>query len=67
MDRRRGHSRPVACRADFADATLKDMCRKLPQTKARFLEVPGVGKAKMEQYGDRFTAEIKDFLESGAH
>ncbi|WP_059370215.1 DNA helicase RecQ [Treponema endosymbiont of Eucomonympha sp.] len=51
----------------FADATLKDMCRKLPQTKARFLEVPGVGKVKMEQYGDRFTAEIRDFLESGAH
>lgn len=43
----------------FSDATLEDMCRKVPKTKAAFLDVTGVGETKLERYGDRFLAVIK--------
>ena len=45
----------------FADAALRDMCRKLPQTNAEFLNVSGVGNAKMAKYGDKFTGLIKAY------
>ncbi|MDR3284650.1 MAG: DNA helicase RecQ [Treponema sp.] len=38
----------------FSDATLRDMCQKRPHTTAEFLKVSGVGKAKLEQYGEVF-------------
>ena len=38
----------------FSDATLVDMCKKLPKTAEELLEVSGVGKLKLELYGDRF-------------
>ena len=46
----------------FADAALRDMCRKLPQNNEQFLHVSGVGTAKMEKYGERFTGLIKAYL-----
>lgn len=45
----------------FTDATLRDMCRKMPQSLAEFLQVSGVGKAKMERYGEAFLAAIRDY------
>ena len=42
----------------FTDESLKDMCRKLPKTNDEFLEVHGVGSAKLEKYGDEFLKEI---------
>jgi ATP-dependent DNA helicase RecQ len=38
----------------FSNATLEDMCVKLPRTHEEFLEVSGVGQAKLEKYGDAF-------------
>lgn len=38
----------------FSDATLVDMCQKHPQTNEGMLSVSGVGKVKMERYGERF-------------
>jgi ATP-dependent DNA helicase RecQ len=38
----------------FSDATLRDMCRKLPATETAFLAVSGVGEAKLKKYGDAF-------------
>lgn len=38
----------------FSDATLVDMCQKHPKTIAEMLDVSGVGKVKMEKYGERF-------------
>ncbi|MDR3206781.1 MAG: DNA helicase RecQ [Oscillospiraceae bacterium] len=35
----------------FSDATLRDMCRKLPQTERTLLDVFGVGARKGERYG----------------
>jgi ATP-dependent DNA helicase RecQ len=46
----------------FADATLNAMCRKLPQTHAAFLEVPGVGAAKAEKYCQAFTRVIREYV-----
>lgn len=46
----------------FSNAALTDMCRRMPKTETEFLEVSGVGKAKLERYGDAFLAEILDFL-----
>ncbi|GHV25813.1 hypothetical protein AGMMS4952_04560 [Spirochaetia bacterium] len=45
----------------FSDASLRDMCRKQPATKAAFLEVSGVGEVKMEKYGDAFTKLIGEY------
>ena len=43
----------------FHDSTLKDMCKKFPCSENEFLEVSGVGKVKMEKYGDFFINQIK--------
>ena len=45
----------------FSDATLIDMCKKLPTTTEEFLEVSGVGKVKLELYGDRFWQILKSY------
>ena len=48
----------------FNDATLVDMCAKLPRTMSEFLEVSGVGNAKAQQYGEIFLDTIKHYLDS---
>lgn len=45
----------------FSDATLMDMCRRLPSNEAEFLEVSGVGKVKLEGYGKEFLEVIRNF------
>lgn len=45
----------------FADAALKDMCIKLPMNEEEFLEVSGVGKAKLQKYGDKFIEVIRNY------
>ena len=42
----------------FGDATLRDMCARLPQTDDEFLDVSGVGLKKLEKYGKTFMDEI---------
>ena len=42
----------------FGDASLKDMELKLPKNEKEFLEVSGVGQAKLEKYADIFIKEI---------
>lgn len=46
----------------FSDATLTDMCKKLPMTSEEFLTVSGVGKTKLAQYGEIFLEVINKFL-----
>jgi ATP-dependent DNA helicase RecQ len=38
----------------FSDATLMDMCRKMPSNEEEFLEVSGVGQVKLKAYGKKF-------------
>ncbi|HIU50611.1 MAG TPA: DNA helicase RecQ [Candidatus Limousia pullorum] len=46
----------------FSDATLTDMCKKLPMTSEEFLTVSGVGKTKLAQYGEIFLETINNYL-----
>jgi ATP-dependent DNA helicase RecQ len=45
----------------FSDATLKDMCAKMPQTPEEFLIVNGVGQNKLNKYGEKFMEVIRSF------
>ncbi|WP_027400203.1 DNA helicase RecQ [Anaerovorax odorimutans] len=45
----------------FTDATLKDMCKKLPKNEEELLEVNGVGQVKLKKYGGQFLNEILKF------
>ena len=45
----------------FSDATLIDMCKKLPGTLQELLDVSGVGKVKLELYGDKFLQILKSY------
>lgn len=43
----------------FTDASLVEMCRSLPTSEEELLEVPGVGRSKLKQYGDEFLSAIR--------
>ncbi|MBO0586049.1 DNA helicase RecQ [Sporosarcina sp. E16_8] len=45
----------------FSDKSLRDMAARMPITNDDFLEVNGVGLAKLERYGEAFMEEIKTF------
>lgn len=50
----------------FSDATLRDMCGKLPATDDEFLDVSGVGATKLARYGEAFLAEIAAYEQASA-
>lgn len=43
----------------FHDATLRDMCVRLPASEDEMLAVKGVGKHKFDKYGEAFLEEIR--------
>jgi ATP-dependent DNA helicase RecQ len=45
----------------FANASLREMAQRQPQTLAQFSQIAGVGSRKLSQYGDAFTSEICAF------
>lgn len=45
----------------FSDATLMDMCRKMPTTNTEFLTVSGVGQNKLDKYGEAFMQVIDKY------
>lgn len=45
----------------FSDATLVDMCAKMPTNEIELLGVSGVGKIKLEAYGKEFLEVINNF------
>lgn len=45
----------------FSDAALVDMCGKMPANDVEFLKVSGVGKMKLEAYGEKFLEVINNF------
>ena len=55
-------TRGVPAYVIFPDSALKDMCFKLPVTDEEFLDVSGVGQAKLQRFGKAFMDEIKSFL-----
>lgn len=50
----------------FSDKTLIDMCARLPRNEAEFLEVHGVGEAKVRRYGEQFLYIIRHYEENKA-
>ncbi|MDP4527409.1 DNA helicase RecQ [Alkalimonas delamerensis] len=46
----------------FSDATLIDICQRLPDSEQSLLQVSGVGLTKLGRYGDAFLQEISDYL-----
>lgn len=47
----------------FSDATLADICRRLPRTEEDFLAVSGVGREKNKRYGEVFRQLVREHLE----
>ncbi len=50
----------------FGDASLRDMCARLPSTEDEFLDVSGVGAKKLESYGKAFLDEIAAYRQQTA-
>ncbi len=48
----------------FSDASLKDMCAKLPKSTEEFLHISGVGELKLKKYGLEFIQAIRTFCET---
>ena len=42
----------------FSDEKLRAMVRRRPANVEELLEVPGVGRAKLQRYGDAFLEEV---------
>ncbi|MDT2738025.1 DNA helicase RecQ [Enterococcus pseudoavium] len=43
----------------FSDKTLTELAEKQPQTSLEFLKIKGVGKSKLDNYGEQFLALLK--------
>jgi len=43
----------------FSDSSLRDMCRRKPESPSQFSAVKGVGSAKLEKYGEAFLDAIR--------
>ncbi len=48
----------------FTDATLVDICAKMPVNRVAFMSVSGVGEAKLRRYGDIFIRVIKEHIDN---
>jgi ATP-dependent DNA helicase RecQ len=48
----------------FHDSSLIDMSIRLPSNEKEFLQISGVGKSKMEKYGEKFLNRIREFREA---
>lgn len=46
----------------FSDATLRDMCERLPQNADAMHEVKGIGEYKLKKYGKDFLDCIQDYI-----
>jgi ATP-dependent DNA helicase RecQ len=62
LRRKLADERGVPAYVIFPDASLRDMARRLPASDAEFLEVNGVGEAKLASFGALFLPEIREHL-----
>jgi ATP-dependent DNA helicase RecQ len=44
----------------FSDAVLREMAMRRPASEAEMLEVPGVGPAKLQRYGEAFLEALRE-------
>lgn len=66
LRKRLADSQGVPAYVVFTDAALRDMCARLPKTSYELLQVSGVGRAKLERYGEPFLEEINRYLQQSA-
>ncbi|MCR4760454.1 MAG: HRDC domain-containing protein, partial [Oscillospiraceae bacterium] len=45
----------------FSDATLRDMCNKRPLDETQMLAISGVGRYKMDKYGEAFLTALREY------
>jgi len=50
----------------FSDRTLAELAKRRPRSLAAFSDVRGVGDAKLERYGEKFLAVIRQSEEPEA-
>jgi ATP-dependent DNA helicase RecQ len=50
----------------FADRTLAELAVRLPRTPGAMAQVRGIGPAKLEKYGERFLAVLRNHDETEA-
>lgn len=55
--------RNVAAYLIFSDVTLRDMAIRKPRTASEMLKITGVGRVKLDIYGDRFIGCISSYCE----
>ena len=58
LRKRIADARSVPAYMVFSDATLVPMAERRPRTEAEMLGISGVGPKKLEQYGEKFLAEL---------
>lgn len=46
----------------FTDATLRDMCRRMPSTPEELLSVSGISRQKCTNYGEEILTIIREYL-----
>ena len=47
----------------FGDRSLQEMAHYLPQSRASFSNISGVGRVKLNEFADDFLADIRDYAE----
>ena len=57
----------IAASALFSDATLRDLCRRMPETKKELAAVEGMGLFKANRYGDRMLKLIDRYRNPAAY
>jgi ATP-dependent DNA helicase RecQ len=58
-------ARRVRAYVVFGDATLREICRRLPRTPAEFRQIKGIGEHKCRQYAQAFVDAIREFGQQG--
>ena len=58
LRKRLADARDLPAYVIFHDKTLREMAERRPRTRDELLDVPGVGPAKLERYGDAFLEEL---------
>ncbi|WP_099974759.1 DNA helicase RecQ [Lactobacillus terrae] len=56
------HAQDIPPFVIFSDNTLKEMAQKQPVSSSQFLEISGVGDAKLDRYGKRFMEVISEYV-----
>jgi ATP-dependent DNA helicase RecQ len=49
----------------FQDSALKEMSRLCPRTDLEFSRIPGVGRKKLETFGEEFIRAINEYADAG--